>query len=327
MAILVTGGAGFIGSHMVYELVDRDEQVIVLDNLSTGLRWLLPDGVPLAVGDTGDQSLVRALLGLWKIDTIIHFAASIVVPESVAHPLRYYGNNTANSRSLLEAALEAGVKHFVFSSTAAVYGEPGDRAVSEDAVPNPASPYGSSKLMTEIMLRDAARTSGMRFVILRYFNVAGADPQLRTGQVSRQATHLIKVAAEAAVGKRNGLDIYGTDYPTPDGTCLRDYIHVTDLVRAHLAALNHLRGGGENLLLNCGYGHGYSVREVVEVVKSVSGVNFPVRNAERRPGDPARIVACADRIRKTLGWRPEFDDLTRIVEDALSWERSLASRA
>jgi UDP-glucose 4-epimerase len=327
MAVLVTGGAGYIGSHMVLELRARGEQVVVLDNLSTGQRWLLPDDVPLFVGSTGDETLVRSVLKAFRIDTVIHFAASIVVPESVSDPLGYYRNNTVNSRSLIESATSAGVDNFIFSSTAAVYGEPAVTPVPEDAPKTPTSPYGSSKLMTEIMLRDAAAATGLRYVVLRYFNVAGADPQMRTGQSTPQATHLIKVAAQAALGMRDHLDVYGQNYPTPDGTCVRDYIHVTDLVRAHSAAMDHLRGGHDSATLNCGYGRGFSVREVVDTVKKVSGVDFAVRQADRRPGDPAQIVAAAGEIRERLGWRPELDDLETIVDHALRWERNLLARA
>jgi UDP-glucose 4-epimerase len=324
MPILVTGGAGYIGSHMVHALVDAGESVVVLDNLSTGFRWALPAGVPLVIGDTGDQAGVAALLATHKIESIIHFAASIVVPDSVADPLGYYRNNTANSRALIETAIGAGVKHFIFSSTAAVYGNPARMPVAEDDPLAPMSPYGSSKLMTEIMLRDAAAAHGLGYVVLRYFNVAGADPQQRTGQSTKGATHLIKVAVETALGKRDRMDVFGTDYPTPDGTCVRDYIHVSDLVAAHAAALKHLRAGRPSQTFNCGYGHGYSVLEVLEAVKRVAGRDLPVTMAGRRPGDPASIVADCTRIRQTLGWVPEYDDLDTIVAHALAWERKLA---
>ena len=259
MTVLVTGGAGYIGSQMVHELVDAGERVVVLDNLSTGHRWAVAEGVPLVVGETGDQPLVTRLIREHGVDAIIHFAASIVVPDSVREPLAYYRNNTANSRALIECAVKTGVRHFIFSSTAAVYGNPAASPVPEDAPTQPISPYGWSKLMTEIMLRDASHAHGLTHVILRYFNVAGADPKGRTGQSSANATHLIKVAAEAALGLRPKLDVFGTDYPTPDGTCIRDYIHVSDLVRAHSDALRHVRAGGPSLTLNCGYGHGFSV--------------------------------------------------------------------
>jgi UDP-glucose 4-epimerase len=326
MTILVTGGAGYIGSHMVHELVDAGERVVVLDNLSTGFRWALPGTVPVFVGATGDESLVGAIIGAHDVSAIIHFAASIVVPDSVSDPLGYYLNNTVNSRALIAAAVKAGVKSFVFSSTAAVYGTPASLPVAEDDPLNPESPYGMSKLMTEIMLRHASAAHDIRHVVLRYFNVAGADPKGRTGQSTPAATHLIKVAAECATGKRDGMKVFGTDYPTRDGTCLRDYIHVTDLVRAHSAALAHLRGGGASGTFNCGYGRGFSVLEVIDTVKTVSGVDFPVTLTARRPGDPAGIVADNALIRATLGWRPEHDDLTGIVTDALAWERKLATR-
>ena len=323
MTVLVTGGAGYIGSHTVHELVDAGERVIVLDNLSTGFASALPHPLLPIVGETGDQDLVATLIRDNDVDAIIHFAASIVVPESVRDPLGYYRNNTANTRALIETAVGCGVKHFIFSSTAAVYGNPALVPVSEDAPLMPVSPYGWSKLMSEVMLRDAGAAHGLGHVILRYFNVAGADPRRRTGQSTPDATHLIKVAVQAALGMRPGIDVYGTDYPTPDGTCIRDYIHVTDLARAHLAALNHLRGGGGSLTLNCGYGRGYSVLEVLEAVRRAIGHDFPVRMAAQRPGDPVTIVAAAERIRGHLNWVPEFDDLDTIVADALAWERRL----
>ncbi len=327
VTILVTGGAGYIGSHMVHALIDAGERVIVLDNLSTGFDWAVAKGAQLVVGDTGDQALVSRLIAQHGVEAIIHFAASIVVPDSVADPLGYYRNNTMNSRALLECAVRGGVRHFVFSSTAAVYGNPDTVPIDEDAPLRPMSPYGSSKLMTEIMLRDAAAAHGLGHVILRYFNVAGADPELRAGQSTRNATHLIKVAVETALGARPKMQIFGTDYPTPDGTCIRDYIHVTDLTRAHSAALRHLRAGGASTTLNCGYGRGFSVREVVDTVKRVSGVDFAVDVGARRPGDPAQIVARSDRIRALLGWQPQYDDLTTIVRHALAWERQLLARA
>ena len=327
MTILVTGGAGYIGSHMVHALVDAGERVVVLDNLTTGFDWAVAPGVPLVVGDTGDQAQVAALMAEHRVDAVIHFAASIVVPDSVRDPLGYYRNNTANSRSLIETAVKHGVRHFIFSSTAAVYGNPQRIPVREDDPTVPTSPYGSSKLMTEVMLRDSGAAYGLRHVILRYFNVAGADPVGRAGQSTKGATHLIKVALEAALGRRRKVDVFGTDYPTPDGTCIRDYIHVADLVAAHSDALAYLRGGGSSTTLNCGYGRGFSVLNVIETVKRVSGVDFTVEFTGRRAGDPAQIVAACDRARSTLGWQPRFDDLTRIVSDALAWERSLSRRA
>jgi UDP-glucose 4-epimerase len=327
VTILVTGGAGYIGSHMVHALVDAGERVVVLDNLTTGFDWAVAPGVPLVVGDTGDQAQVAALMAEHRVDAVIHFAASIVVPDSVRDPLGYYRNNTANSRSLIETAVKHGVRHFIFSSTAAVYGNPQRIPVREDDPTVPTSPYGSSKLMTEVMLRDSGTAYGLRHVILRYFNVAGADPLGRAGQSTKGATHLIKAALEAALGRRPKVDVFGTDYPTPDGTCIRDYIHVADLVAAHSDALAYLRGGGSSTTLNCGYGRGFSVLDVIETVKRVSGVDFTVEFAGRRAGDPAQIVAACDRARSTLGWQPQFDDLTRIVSDALAWERGLSQRA
>jgi UDP-glucose 4-epimerase len=323
---LVTGGAGYIGSHMVHALVDAGERVVVLDNLTTGFDWAVAPGAPLVVGDTGDQARVGALIAEHGVDAIIHFAASIVVPDSVRDPLGYYRNNTVNSRALIETAVKHGVRHFIFSSTAAVYGNPERTPVREDDRTVPTSPYGSSKLMTEIMLRDAGAAHGLRHVALRYFNVAGADPLGRAGQSTRGATHLIKVAVEAALGQRPKLDVFGTDYPTPDGTCIRDYIHVSDLVAAHSSALTYLRGGGAATTLNCGYGRGFSVLDVIETVKRVSGTDFKVEFAGRRAGDPAQIVAACDRVRSTLGWQPQFDDLPTIVAHALAWERSLSQR-
>ena len=326
MAILVSGGAGYIGSHMVLELLDRGERVVVLDDLSTGAWWAVPPQAVFVQGDMGDQALVERVIAEHGVTAIAHFAARIVVPDSVADPLGYYLNNTVKTRALLESAVRGGVRHVIFSSTAAVYGEPSVSPVPEDLALAPINPYGRSKLMSEWMLADVARAHGLSYVALRYFNVAGADPRGRSGQSSATATHLIKVASQAALGERAGLEIFGDDYPTPDGTCVRDYIHVTDLARAHLAALDHLRAGGETLTLNCGYGRGYSVKEVVEVVKAVSGVDFPVKLSPRRPGDPASLVAGADRIREVLGWRPAHDDLAEIVGHALAWEAHLRSR-
>jgi UDP-glucose 4-epimerase len=327
MAILVTGGGGYIGSHMVYELADAGEGVVVLDDLSTGFDWAVAKGVPLIVGDTGDQKLVAQIIREHKVDSIIHFAAKLVVPDSVKDPLGYYKNNTVNSGALIETAVKEGVGQFIFSSTCAVYGSPAQVPVTEDTLPAPISPYGWSKLMTEIMLRDTGTAHDLRYVTLRYFNVAGADPNCRSGQSTKNATQLIKVAVEAALGLRSKLDIYGSDYPTPDGTCIRDYIHVSDLVRAHLDALRYLRAGGVSVTLNCGYGHGFSVREVVEMVKRVSGVDFKVEIGPRRPGDPAQIIAASDRARAMLGWTPQYDDLGTIVAHALAWEQRLRRRA
>lgn len=326
MAILVSGGAGYIGSHMVLELIDRGEEVVVLDDLSTGFWWAVPREATFVRGDMGDQALVERTLTEHGITEIAHFAARIVVPDSVSDPLGYYLNNTVKTRALLESAVRCGVRHLIFSSTAAVYGEPPLSPVPEDIALNPINPYGRSKLMSEWMLGDVASAHPLTYIALRYFNVAGADPRGRSGQSGPNATHLIKVACQAASGQRAGMDIFGTDYPTPDGTCIRDYIHVTDLARAHIAALDHLRAGGGNLTMNCGYGRGYSVREVTDVVKRVSGVDFPVRLSPRRAGDPATLVAKADRIRDTLRWRPEHDDLEEIVRHALAWETALRTR-
>jgi len=326
MAILVTGGAGYIGSHTVLELIAAGEKVVVLDNLSTGFRSAVPDDVPLIVGDFGDEDLVTELLARHDVEAIIHFAAKIVVPDSLADPLGYYLNNTAMARTLLACAVDCGVKHFIFSSTAAVYGEPVQVPVSESETLKPMSPYGRSKLMVEWMLEDTAKAHNLSYVILRYFNVAGADPQGRIGQSTRNATHLIKVAVQTALGRRAGMEVFGTDYPTPDGSCLRDYIQVTDLARAHVDALNYLRAGGGNLTCNVGYARGYSVLDVIDVVKKVSGVDFPVRRSGRRPGDPAAIVAANDRIRAELGWTPQHDNLSEIVRQALDWERRLHNR-
>ena len=326
MAVLVTGGAGYIGSHMVLELLDAGEQVVVLDNLTTGFWWAVPPEAAFVQGDMGDQALVLRLIAEHDVKAIVHFAAKIVVPESVADPLGYYLNNTVRTRALLESAVQGGVKHFIFSSTAAVYGEPAMNPVPEDIALNPVSPYGRSKLMTEWMLQDVSRAHDLGYVILRYFNVAGADPRGRSGQSSPRATHLIKVACQTALGDRAFMEIFGEDYATPDGTCLRDYIHVSDLARAHMAALTHLRAGGASDIFNCGYGRGYSVKQIVDVVKQVSGVDFKARMSPRRPGDPAAIVARADRIRDVLGWQPRLDDVEKIVAGALAWEKSLKTR-
>ncbi|KQQ07256.1 UDP-glucose 4-epimerase GalE [Methylorubrum extorquens] len=327
MAVLVTGGAGYIGSHMVLALVDAGhEEVVVLDDLSTGYDWVLPPEVRLVVGDVADQALVTETILRHQIDTVAHFAAKIVVPESVADPLGYYLANTVKTRALIETAVRTNVKHFIFSSTAAVYGEPEIVPVRETLAPNPINPYGRSKLMSEWMLADAAAAHGFTYGVLRYFNVAGADPRGRSGQSMPAATHLIKVATQAALGQRTHLEVFGTDYPTRDGSCLRDYIQVSDLAAAHLTVLDYLRGGGDSLIVNCGYGRGYSVLEVVEVVKRISGRDFEVRLSPRRPGDPAQIIAGADRIRNELGWTPKYDDLDVIVAQALAWEDTLAKR-
>ena len=327
MTVLVTGGAGYIGSHMAHALVDAGERVVVLDNLTTGFEWAVPPGASLVLGETGDERLVADLIAQENVEAIIHFAASIVVPESVRDPLGYYRNNTVNSRALIEVAVKQGVRHFIFSSTAAVYGDPERLPVREEDPTVPTSPYGSSKLMTEIMLRDAGRAHGLQHVIMRYFNVAGADPLGRTGQSTKGATHLIKVAVEAALGLRSHVDVFGTDYPTPDGTCIRDYVHVSDLVAAHCHALDYLRRDGASATINCGYGRGFSVLEVIETVKRVSGVDFRVELKDRRAGDPARVVGACERAHSALKWRPRFDDLQTIVDHALAWDRRLAERS
>ena len=326
MTVLVTGGAGYIGSHTVHALVDAGEQVVVLDNLSTGFATALPARMLPIVGCVSDQTLVAELSEDHGVEAIIHFAGSTIVPDSVKDPLGYYGNNTANSRALIEAAVRGGVRHFIFSSTAAVYGNPARVPVGENDPTVPLSPYGWSKLMTEVMLRDASAAHALSHVALRYFNVAGADPQLRTGLSTPGATHLIKVAVEAALGRRARIDVYGTDYPTPDGTCIRDFIHVSDLARAHLAALNYLRAGSASATLNCGYGRGYSIREVLNAVRHAIGHDFPVRFAGRRLGDIVVSVAAASRIREVLDWTPELDDLGMIVRHALAWERHLMAQ-
>ena len=323
MTVLITGGAGYIGSHMVHALVDAGELVAVLDNLSTGFRSALPASIPLFVGDVGDQNLVAKIIRDCKINAVIHFAGSIVVPDSLRDPLGYYRNNTVNTRALIESTVKGGVKHFIFSSTAAVYGNPAVLPVREDAPSRPMSPYGTSKLMSEIMLHDVAAAHDFRYVILRYFNVAGADPKQRTGQSNPAATHLIKVGVETALGMRPRLDVYGTDYPTPDGTCVRDYVHVSDLARAHSAALAHLRRGGAAMTFNCGYGHGYSVLDVIGAIERTIGRTLPVQMVGRRPGDPANLVADVSRIHSALEWKPEFDNLDTIVSHALAWERRL----
>jgi UDP-glucose 4-epimerase len=325
MTILVTGGTGYIGAHMALHLCDAGEKVVILDNLTTGFRSAVPPAAELVVGDIGDYELVSNLIRAKAIDAIVHFAAKIVVPESVTDPLGYYLNNMVKSRALIAAAVAGGVKHIIFSSTAAVYGNPTQSPVPEDAALLPVSPYGTSKLMTEFMLRDVAAVHPLTYVALRYFNVAGADPLGRAGQSTPNATHLIKVAVQTALGMRPAMHIFGTDYATPDGTCIRDYIHVSDLISAHAAALRHLRAGGASAVFNCGYGRGYSVRQVIETVRSVSGIPFKADVAARRPGDPATIVAGADLIRNHLGWKPQFDDLPTIVSHALAWERKIAN--
>jgi UDP-glucose 4-epimerase len=321
-SVLVTGGAGYIGSHTVRQLGEAGERVVTLDNLTKGFRDAVLYG-SFVEGDTADKALVARVLQEHAVDTVIHFAAHTIVPESVADPLKYYRNNTCATRNLLECCVEAGVKHFVFSSTAAVYGIPDDEQCWEDTPTRPINPYGMSKLMTEHMLRDLGAASDLRYVILRYFNVAGSDPEGRIGQSTPGATLLMKVAAEQAMGKREALYIFGTDYPTPDGTGVRDYIHVEDLAAAHLDAIAYLRGGGQSEILNCGYGHGYSVREVIDTVQKVHGSPLNVIEEARRPGDPPALIAGAQRVREVLGWTPRYDDLEEIARSSLAWERKL----
>jgi UDP-glucose 4-epimerase len=326
MTVLVTGGAGYIGSHMVLALVDAGEEVVVLDNLTTGFAWAVSPAAKLVRGDIADEELVISLVKEHGIDAIIHFAGSIVVPDSVSDPLGYYLNNTVKSRALMHAAVKSGVKNFIFSSTAAVYGNPKSLPVFETDEPAPISPYGTSKLMTEMMLRDSHAAYGLNYVALRYFNVAGADPKGRTGQSTPRATHLIKVACQTALGQRQGMDVFGTDYDTPDGTCIRDYIHVSDLIAAHVDALTHLRRGGESGVFNCGYGKGYSVLDVIHAVERANGAPVKHTLGPRRAGDPAGIVAGATRVREILGWAPKYNDLDFIVQSALNWERHLERR-
>lgn len=320
--VLITGGAGYIGSHAVRAFQEAGYPVVVVDDLSTGNAAMVPSEVPLIEGDAGDAALVSKVLSEHGVGAVVHFAGSIVVPESVVDPLKYYRNNTGVSRDLIETCVTAGVERFVFSSTAAVYGDPQTLPILETSPTVPVSPYGTSKLMTEWVLRDTAAATKLRYVALRYFNVAGADPEGRCGQVVKNATHLIKVGCEAALGRRPFMEIYGEDYDTPDGTCIRDFIHVSDLAAAHVAALEHL-DSGENLIMNCGYGHGFSVREVLDTLAKVHGAPLDVRSGPRRPGDSVVVVADVSRLRSTLTWQPKYDDLEFIVRTALDWEAKL----
>jgi UDP-glucose 4-epimerase len=323
MTILVTGGAGYIGSHMTYGLGDRGERVVVLDNLTTGFRSLVNPEAEFVEGSIADRELVEAVLNDYDVESVVHFAGSVVVPESVENPIKYYQNNTAASCTLVDACIRSGIRNFIFSSTAAVYGVPDVPMVGEDIIPDPINPYGRSKLMIEWLLKDAARAHDFHFVALRYFNVAGADPKGRTGQSTPRATHLIKRACQAALGRVPYLEIFGQDYPTPDGTGIRDYIHVTDLISAHLLVLDHLRGGGESSVYNVGYGRGCSVREIIDVAEQVTGKKIPVRESSRRLGDPATIVANSSRLKEHLNWKPQYDDIKTIVRTAFEWERNL----
>jgi UDP-glucose 4-epimerase len=323
MSVLITGGAGYIGSHMAHHLLEAGEDIVVLDNLSTGVEKNLPRNIAFARGDIADAGLVSKLIDTYKIDSVIHFAGSVVVPESVEKPLDYYANNTSGARTLIETCVRHGVGNFIFSSTAAVYGTPKVLPVSEDSPTNPDSPYGRSKLMTEWVLKDTAAAHPLKFGILRYFNVAGADAQGRTGQSTPRATHLIKRACQVATGQAPHLTIFGTDYDTPDGTGVRDYIHVSDLVDIHQSVLNHLRKGGESLLINCGYGRGFSVRQVAATVERIAGQKIKIQEAPRRPGDMASVVAQTTRLSSLLNWKPKYGDLDVIVATALNWEKQL----
>lgn len=325
--VLISGGAGYIGSHVVLALKGAGWAPVVVDNLSTGIREAVPSDVPFEEGDVGDEALMADILARHRPVAVLHFAGSIVAPESTVDPLKYYRNNTSVSRNLIAACVAAGVNRFLFSSTAAIYGNPETVPIAEDGLEAPINPYGTSKLMTEWMLRDTAAATDLRYLALRYFNVAGADPEGRVGQSTPNASHLIKVASQAILGMRDGIDIYGEDYPTPDGTCIRDYIHVSDLADAHVAGLDYLLNGGERQILNCGYGHGFSVREVLAAIQKVAGTDLNIRSAPPRAGDPIKLVADSTAIREQLGWRPGHDDLDFIVKTALDWERNLVTAA
>lgn len=327
MTILVTGGAGYIGGHMGLALRDADKDYVVLDDMSNGVPWAVPEGTPLVVASTGDYQTVLDTIRTHGIDTIIHFAATLIVPELYQKPLEYYRINAANGRALLQAATDGGVRKFLYSGTSAVYGNPVVNPVSEAALIAPTTPYGKSKLVTELMLGDVADTlADFRYVTLRYFNVAGADPAGRLGQSTTKTTLLVQIVVQCALGLRNGIDIFGIDYATPDGTCIRDYLHVTDLIDAHMSALEHLDAGRENRTLNVGYGHGYSVRDIIDTVKRVTGRDFEVREGARRAGDPVAVVADAGLIRETLNWTPRYDDIEAIVRHAVAWELKMEER-
>lgn len=321
MAVLITGGAGYIGSHVVYEFLDNGHDVVVIDNLSTGVRSLLPQDIPFYQGNVGDQTLLDTIFASHKIDTVLHFAGSIIVPEFVENPLKYYQNNTAVSLNLLQSCIKHRIKNFIFSSTASIYGNNPLRIMKEDFPPQPENPYASSKLMTEMMIKDTAKAHGLNFTILRYFNVAGADPKGRTGQVKENATHLIKVACETALGHRPAIKIYGTDYDTPDGTCIRDYIHVSDLANAHLRAYEHMTRTTVNKIFNCGYGQGFSVLDVLNAVETVSGTPVKKEPTDRRAGDPVALIANSTLLQTQTGWAPAYNDLDLIIKTALDWER------
>ena len=326
MTVLVTGGAGYIGSHMALALLDAGETPVIVDDLSAGYDWAVPADAKFVEGDIGDQALIEKVFAEHGVEEVIHFAGSIVVPESVSDPLKYYLNNTVKSRALIESCVRAGVKRFIFSSTAAVYGMPDRIPIAEDQALAPISPYGSSKLMTETMLKDVSVAHDFSYAALRYFNVAGADPKGRAGQSSKEATHLIKIASQVVTGVRSGMNIFGDDYPTPDGTCIRDYIHVSDLASAHLAALHKLRAEAASFVVNCGYGRGFSVKEVLEAVEKATGQALDAEVAPRRDGDPPQLVADSAAIRTDLGWTPRYDDLDFIVRTAMDWERNLQKR-
>lgn len=324
MSVLVTGGAGYVGAHMLLALLDAGEQAVALDDLSVGSRELTPPGAPFIEADVGDRDALLRTFERYDVEEVIHFAGSILVPESLVHPLAYYRNNTAKTLALLEACVAAGVRRFIFSSTAAVYGTPESSPISESAPIHSITPYGASMAMSERILEDAAAAHGISFVTLRYFNVAGADPQLRAGEIGKP-THLIKVAAQIAVGvRKEKLQIYGADYPTPDGTAIRDYVHVSDIADAHLSALARVRSGAPSATFNVGYGRGYSVAEVIEAVERVTGAPVPKETAPRRAGDPPQLIADSAAIRRALDWRPRYDDIDFIVQTAIDWERKLA---